>query len=324
MALPALMFALAVAQLSYSAPSEENISGSPSTRSVPRPYSLQGSYRHSHAPSDGSAVAEGTDQEAPEQQAESVPGTVSPPHAFFPYTVRSGDTPALIAALFGVSLTDLLRANHLGQDSELMIGDTLRVPNPFVAREKEFSSEIDRLAAEKQAAEQRTQKVEDNISGLRLQVQELDASNGQYRHDLRVFPWWRGFALSAAAVAGLMFPLILLAVVQWWIARSRFNAVAEMNESLRRLDYKYKAALAKAELRFQELYGRRRGGIQEGQERPKTPEESEIEQLNRQLKEVLERHLLRLDPASGRARRARWRERLAGIGAPIEARSIRR
>ena len=49
-----------------------------------------------------------------------------------------------------------------------------------------------------------------------------------------------------------------------------------MNDSLRRLDYKDKAALAKAELRFQELYGRRRRGFQEGQELSKTPEELEI------------------------------------------------
>jgi len=85
-----------------------------------------------------------------------------------------------------------------------------------------------------------------------------------------------------------------------------------------------KAALAKAELRFQELYGRRRRDNQEGQERAKTAEESEIEQLNRQLKEALERLLQHLEPASATAGRARWRERLAGIGAPMEARSIRR
>src|SRR6516164_4583652 len=108
------------------------------------------------------------------------------------------------------------------------------------------------------------------------------------------------------------------------VARHRVRAVAEMNESLRRLDYKYKAALAKAELRFQELYGRRRRGVQEGQELSKTPEEIEIEQLNRRLKEVLEHHLQRLDTASSSAGRARWRERLAGIGAPMEARSFRR
>ena len=84
------------------------------------------------------------------------------------------------------------------------------------------------------------------------------------------------------------------------------------------------ASLAKAELRFQELYGRRRRISKEGQEPAKMPEELEIEQLNRQLKEVLEHHLQRLEPSSSSAGRARWRERLAGVGAPMEARSIRR
>jgi len=246
------------------------------------------------------------------------------PRAVFPYIVRQGDTPVGIAALFGVPVADLLKVNHLHEDSELMIGQTLRVPNPFLARQRELSSAVDRLTAEKQAAQQRAENIQESISGLRSQVQDLNVSNKQYRHDLRTLPWWRSAALFAASAATLMLGIMLVAVIQWLIARSRFRAVAEMNESLRRLDYKYRAALAKAELRFQELYGRRRRGIQEGQERPKTPEESEIEQLNRQLKEVLERHLQRLEPSSSNAGRARWRERLAGVGAPMEARSIRR
>jgi hypothetical protein len=97
-----------------------------------------------------------------------------------------------------------------------------------------------------------------------------------------------------------------------------------MNESLRRLDQKYKAALAKAELRFQELYGRRRRAVDEDHEQSKTPEEVEIEQLNRRLKEVLEHHLQRLEPSNLSTGRARWGERLADVGAPMEPRSVRR
>jgi hypothetical protein len=224
--------------------------------------------------------------------------------------------------LFGVPLADFMKVNHLSEDSELQIGDTLRVPNPFLAHERELSSQIERLTAAKQAAEQRAQQSQGSISGLRSQVQDLTISNQSYSHDLRTLPWWRGFAFLAASAALLMLGIMPVAVIQWMVARSRFRAVADMNESLRRLDYKYKAALAKAELRFQELYGRRRHGILDGQERPKTPEESEIEQLNRQLKEVLEHHLQRLEPSSARAGRG-WRERLAGSGAPLEVR-IRR
>jgi hypothetical protein len=116
----------------------------------------------------------------------------------------------------------------------------------------------------------------------------------------------------------------VMAVVEWWMLRSRFRAAAEMNESLRRLDYKYKAQLAKAELRRHELYGRRRRGIKDGQERTKLAEEGEIELLNRELKEILERHLERLKPPGESARRARWRELIGGVGSPIEARTLRR
>ncbi len=325
-----VMLGMAAAKLSYSAPIEEDISGSsPITSSRPRSGFSSARSRGSEPASDNPA-AQDSDQVKTSDEGAPIPGStssgspVSAPRATFPYSVRAGDTPAAIAELFGVSVADLLKLNHLHEDSELMIGQTLRVPNPFLARQRELTSEIDRLTAGKQAAEQHAETIQEGISGLRSQVQDLIASNKQYRHDLRTLPWWRTAALLAAGAAALMLGIMLVAVIQWLIVRSRFRAVAEMNESLRRLDYKYKAALAKAELRFQELYGRRRRGIQDGQERPKTPEESEIEQLNRQLKEVLEYHLRRLEPSSSSAGRARWRERLAGIGAPIEARSFRR
>jgi LysM repeat protein len=324
-----VMIGMSAARLSYSAPTEEDISGSNSL-GTPRPQSGVSSAQRGSEPSSDNPAAQESDQGLTGDQSVqgsspvSSGGPVLAPRAVFPYIIRQGDTPAGIAALFGVPVADLLRLNHLHQDNELMIGETLRVPNPFLARQRELYSEVERLTAEKQAAEQRAENIRASISGLHSQVQDLNTLNKQYRHDLYMLPWWRAAALFAASAAALMLGIMLVAVIQWLLARSRFRAVAEMNESLRRLDYKYRAALAKAELRFQELYGRRRRGIQEGQERSKTPEESEIEQLNRQLKEVLERHLRRLEPSSSSAGRARWRERLAGVSPPMEARSIRR
>ena len=326
----ALMLALSAATLAYSAPSDESTSGSSllgTTRL--RPSDDRSLSEWSQNSPDNSATEE-SEPGASEDQGSGSPSARSPisspsrPRATFPYTVRAGDTPAGIASLFGVPLADLLRVNHLNEESELMIGDTLKVPNPFLARERQLSTELNRITADQQAAEERAQKSQQSISALRTQVQDLSTANKQNEHDLRVLPWWRSAALLAAGAAALMLIIMLVAVVQWVLARGRFRAVAEMNESLRRLDYKYKAALAKAELRFQELYGRRRRISQEGQEPSKMPEELEIEQLNRQLKEVLEHHLQRLDSSSSSAGRARWRERLAGVGAPMEARSIRR
>jgi LysM repeat protein len=250
--------------------------------------------------------------------------TASRAHPSFPYAIRPGDTLGSIAATFGMSVEDIARANRMSPDADLSVGDNLRIPNPFVARERALIEEIDSTAAARQAAEQKAEKSDEAATALRGQVDEMRAEKETSDHDLRVLPWWRALALSAAVAAFLMFGAMVMAVVEWWMLRSRFRAAAEMNESLRRLDYKYKAQLAKAELRMQELYGRRRRGIKDGQERTKLAEEGEIELLNRELKEILERHLERLKPPGESARRARWRELIGGVGSPIEARTLRR
>ncbi|HJU09306.1 MAG TPA: LysM peptidoglycan-binding domain-containing protein [Candidatus Binataceae bacterium] len=321
-----VMLGIFVAGISYSDPSEENISGSSSVQNSPANSDSSNIGRSEDQGDATSRYGENRNGDQADNPSDEASSTVAVPHprATFLYTVRSGDTPGGIAAVFGVPVAQLLKLNHLTNDSELMIGDTLRVPNPFLTHERELSSELDRLTAEKQAAEQHAQKGETTVSTLRAQVNDLTTANQQYRHDLHDLPWWRGAALLSAGAAALMLGIMLVALVQWLIVRSRFRAVAEMNEALRRLDYKYKAALAKAELRFQELYGRRRRGVQDGPEPTKTPEEIEIEQLNRRLRDVLEHHLQRLEPSGLSARRARWRERVAAVGAPMEARSIRR
>ncbi|MGC1344269.1 MAG: hypothetical protein WA854_18190, partial [Candidatus Binataceae bacterium] len=81
---------------------------------------------------------------------------------------------------------------------------------------------------------------------------------------------------------------------------------------------------AKAELRLQQLYGRRRGGLTEGQPRPKMPEEVEIERLAEDLKEVLEHHLVKLGARPRSAKRARWREMIGEVDPRVEAPSARR
>jgi LysM repeat protein len=282
---------------------------------------------------DGAAITEPPSGNAPDAPPVIAPSTPSPEagaerapqaRAFFPYTIRPGDSPGSIAALFGITIADLMRANHLSQDTELIAGDTLRIPNPNLARERELTAQIGTIAAERQAAEQRAIKAENTAASLRAQMQDLNDTNQELSHDSRVLPWWRSATLVSAAAALVMLGGSLLILFDWLTLRGRFRAVAEMNEALRRLDLKYRALLAKAELRLQELYGRRRRGIQDGQERPKMPEEAEVEKLNRQLKEILEAHLLKLGPPDERARRARGRELVSGIGSPIEVRTGRR
>jgi LysM repeat protein len=245
-------------------------------------------------------------------------------HKYFPYTIRSGDTLQVIADLFGVQVADITRANHRIADGDLMAGDTLRIPNPFVTREAELNAEVERLSIDKQEAERKSEQATNAVATVRSQLDEATASNAHYTHDVHVLPWWRAAAWGAAIAGVVMFGMMIAAVIEWWNLRARYRAVAEMNDSLRRLDNRYRMAMAKAELRLQELYGRRRRGIEEGQDRPKIPEEIELEKLDLQIKEILEAYLERLGPPGSRTRRAQWRESIAAVGAPIEARTARR
>jgi len=263
----------------------------------------------------------------PDNEGESAtpPETTTPqPRATFPYTIRSGDSLGSIAEEFGVDVAQLARLNRISEDTELIAGDTLKIPNPFLARERELNAEVDKLTLDKQVAEQKAEKVQSALESTRAQLDELTTSNQQYVHNLRALPWWRTAAVATTVAAVLMFGVMLAALMEWWILRGRFRAVAELNDSLRRLDFKYKSALAKAELRLQELYGRRRRGLQDGQERAQMPEELEIERLTHELKEILEHHLARLGPPNATSIRARGRELIGTIGSPVEARGARR
>jgi len=230
----------------------------------------------------------------------------------------------LIAAEFGITVPDLAHANHVNEETELVVGNTLRIPNPSLTRERELSAQIDRLSADLKEAQSKAQSAANQIAAARDQMQTLAASNRTMAHDARALVWWRAAGYTAAAAALLMLGVTLLVLIEWLVLRNRFRAVAELNESLRRLDYKYRSALAKAELRLQELYGRRKRGLTDHQERPRLPEEAEIETLSRDLKAILEGYVEKLGHAGAGARRARWRERVGRIGSPIEARGLRR
>lgn len=250
--------------------------------------------------------------------------TPAQPRATFPYTIRPGDSLGLIAAEFGLSVADLTRANHISDTSELTVGNTLRIPNPWLSRERDLSGQIDQLSRELQDANNHAQAAQAQMESAQNEARTLNSANQQMTHDVRLLVWWRGAGYLMAALTLVAVGAMFLLLIEWWMLRNRFRAVAEMNESLRRLDYKYRGALAKAELRLQELYGRRRRGLRDGQERPRLPEEAEIEALSQELKLVLEQHLERLGRAGVGAKRARSRERVGGIGSPIEIRSVRR
>jgi LysM repeat protein len=242
----------------------------------------------------------------------------------FSYSVRSGDSLGSIASSFGIQPEDIAHANRLELDSTLAVGQTLRIPNPFAARMREMTTENQKLTDQIAELQKRVDNSTATQADLRSQMQQLTAGDRELTHQVRVLPWWRAAFYSVVIVSLLLFGVAVLTVLEWFLLRRRFIAVAELNESLRRLDQRYKALLAKAELRIQELYGRRRRGISEDHERPRIPEEADLERLDQQLHDVLARHLKQLGGPVRPRRRARWDEEFGTVASPVEARSARR
>lgn len=279
-------------------------------------------------PPDEAEPAEARDTEQPEEQAPPRP-VARPEHPanMIPYTVRPGDSIGAIAQMFGITTDELARANRMHADDELQVDEVLKVPHPFTSEVSTLKAQVETLSTQQQAAEQKADAAQEQIKSLQSQVQELTGDNQDLQANAKLLPWWRATAVSLVFLVLFMVGAMLLTLFDWWRVRRRFVALAAMTDALGRLDYKYKAMFAKAELRLQQLYGRRRGGITEGQPRPKMPEEIEIERLNEELKQILKLHLQRLGARLPGARRRRgWREMLGGddVGSTVEARSYRR
>jgi LysM repeat protein len=245
---------------------------------------------------------------------------------YFPYTVLPGDSLGKVAASFGVSPDELARLNHIHQDDELYAGDVLKIPNPFEAESKALKAEVARLSTTAGDSSRKLEALQTKTISLSSQNAELLAENSTFRGAAVALRWWRGTVLGIVAAGLLMLGITLLTLFEWWTLRRRFVALSDLTESLAHLDVKYKEMLAKAELRMQQLYGRRRGAGGESPERGgKTPEEVEIERLGHELKQTLERYLERLGVrARASGRRSRWGETLEGGESPVEAPSARR
>ena len=262
-----------------------------------------------------------TDQPA----EESAPRPVKPANTI-PYTVRPGDSVGLIAQMFGVTPEEVAHANRIHIDDELQVDEVLKIPHPFTTEVTNLRSQVETLSAQQQAAQQKSDSAQEQVKSLQTQVQELTGENQDLQSSVKILPWWKATAVSLGIFALIMFGAMLLVMFEWWRMRRRFMALAAMTDALSRLDYKYKAMFAKAELRLQQLYGRRRGAVTEGPPRPRMPEEVEIERLNEELKNILEVHLQRMGAKLPGSRRKGWRELFGGgdVGETVEARGYRR
>lgn len=254
------------------------------------------------------------------------PATLPAAHKYFPYTVKPGESLGGLAQYFGVPVADLAHANRMHEDDELLAGQTLKIPNPFEASQKNLRSQVDQLSAEARENQRKLEQAEAQVTSLSSRDADLGSENATLRDAVRALPWWRGTALGLATAALLMFGVTVLTLFEWWRIRRRFIALSDLSLSLGRLDVKYKEMLAKAELRMQQLYGRRRPAGDSAQHGPKTADEIEIERLNHELREMLEHHLERLGVrGAGSRRRSRLRELVAAEEEPsVEPRTIPR
>ncbi len=243
------------------------------------------------------------------------------PHKFFPYTVKAGDTLSTVAQYFGMTTADLAHINKLQEDDELEEGETLKIPNPFEASQRSLEAEVQQLSDQNRANEQKIEQTQNQVATLSNTNSDLTSQNATLKESVKVLPWWRGTALAVGAAALLMLGVTTLTLFEWWMLRRRFLALSDLSMSLSRLDVKYKETIAKAELRMQQLYGRRRpagapehliGGM-------KTPDEIEVERLSHELRETLERHLKQLGVRGRRTVGTRLREALDGEEEPAPA-----
>ncbi len=257
--------------------------------------------------------------------AEATPATAPKTPKYFPYTIRPGDSLGSIAENFGVSAEDLAKLNRIQQADDVKAGDTLKIPNPFEAAQKNLEAQIDQLSTQARDDEDKLHQAQSQVVSLGGKNSDLTADNATLRESVKAMPWWRATALGMSGAALLLFGVTALTLFEWWRVRRRMMALRDFSLSLSRLDVKYKEMLAKAELRMQQLYGRRRpaGASEALQHSVKTADEIEVERLSHELREMLEFHLDRLGVRGGNERRSRWREILGAEKEP-EPRTVRR
>jgi|SRR5579875_1362157 LysM repeat protein len=283
------------------------------------------------------ASQEDTDDEAADegQSAEGVPAAAAAapsatqsrpvaPGGDIIYAIREGDSVGAISAMFHIPAQEIFRHNHLREDSTLRVGQVLRIPNPYAAQIRALQSQLAALSSRNQEQERKLQDAGTKERAFDARIEELSTLNRALEHDVTMLPWWRRATTVAVTLALVMLGVALVSLLQWFLIRRRFITVAAANEKLTRLDQRYRALLGRAELRLQQLYGRRRPAS-EISAQVRSQEDFELERLGREVKTVLEQELTQLGvQMHPPARRSRLREWLANLGSPVAVRSDRR
>ncbi len=330
--------------------SERDLSPPPKSAGAPKPYkaAVRSSARPAQATSysdQGRVAQEDTDEEPPEEThpAETAPSPGLPPvlsgaaarndtpaqggvtvqsGGDLSYVIHEGDSVGALAGMFHIPAEEIFRRNHLTADSTLRVGQILHIPNPYVAQVRELQTQIEALHARVEDQERKLQDANTREGAYNARVVELNSIKRALEHDVTTLPWWRRATTLAVTLATLMFGIAVVSLFQWFMVRRRFGAVAMANDRLSRLDQRYRTLMARSELRLQQIYGRRRAVVETAS---KSPDDFELERLNRELKDVLGQQMSQLGvQLHAPARRSRFREWLASLGSPVAVRSDRR
>lgn len=279
------------------------------------------------------ATQEDTDENADEDQADqgvpaasagtSTQNSAAAAGGDLSYTIHEGDSVGAVAGMFHLSAQEIFHANHLNENSTLHVGQVLRIPNPYTAQVHDLQHQLAATQARNQEQERKLQDSNSRERAFDARIVELSGINRALEHDVTTLPWWRRATTVAATIAMVMLGIAIVSLIQWFLIRWRFAAVAAANDKLSKLDQRYRTLLARSELRLQQLYGRRRAAT-EPSAQTRTPEDFELERLGRELKDVLEQELTKLGVEVQPARRSRFREWLTSLGSPVAVRSDRR
>ncbi len=297
---------------------------SPVKRVQPAAYSDEQGATQEDTDEEGSDEGQ-TDQGVPAASAGSAAqNSAAAANGDLSYTIHEGDSVGMVAGMFHLPAEEIFRHNHLNENSTLHVGQVLRIPNPYAAQVRELQGQVAASQARNQEQERKLQDSNSKERAFDARIAELSGINRALEHDVTMLPWWRRATTVAVTLAMVMLGIAIVSLIQWFLIRWRFAAVATANEKFSKLDQRYRTLLARSELRLQQLYGRRRAAT-ESSAQARNPEDFELERLGRELKEVIEQELTQLGvQLHASARRSRFREWLTSLGSPVAVRSDRR
>jgi murein DD-endopeptidase MepM/ murein hydrolase activator NlpD len=177
---------------------------------------------------------------------------------YFLYPLRSGESLSDVARIFRVRVEELAALNQIRDPDRLQIAQLLRVPDGFAREAATLRAERDRLRAEKQRADRESDARQQRIAALETHLRQLQAEKDAVNAELAANVQWHE--------AALLVSILLLGTLAWGL-KSRFDranlarrqrVLSAENAALTAAKDRYRQAVSQLELRYQNLYGKKK------------------------------------------------------------------